>query len=331
MDIRLHQLKDLVFKINSTAKFSSLALDIFNYQARNNPVYSKYLELLGRKEQKIQTVEEIPFLPIEFFKREKVLSDTSPPELIFESSATTSRVPSRHYVADQQLYINSFTRCFELFLGKPSRYCILALLPSYLERKNSSLAFMADELIKISKHPLSGFFLNDYEKLFERLKKLEADGSRTILLGVAFALMDFAEKFPISLKNSIVIETGGMKGRRKEITRAELHSFLKQRFGVEKIYSEYGMTELLSQAYSTGNGIFKSPPWMKILVRNPLDPFEYLPAGETGALNIIDLANIHSCAFIQTDDLGKLHPDGTFEIFGRLAHAELRGCNLLLE
>lgn len=308
-----------------------MALAVFQHQANNNKVYNHYLSLLNKHTFAKFSVLEIPFLPIVFFKSNKVVTGNKPTEIIFESSGTTGQLPSRHYITDQSLYIHSFLRCFELFFGKPSRHCILALLPSYLERKHSSLVFMADRLIKESNHPLSGFFLNDYNRLNNCLKTLESEQTSTILLGVSFALLEFAEKFPLPLKNTIIMETGGMKGRRDEITRAELHELLKKAFGVSKVYSEYGMTELLSQAYSTGDGIFQTPPWMKVLIRNPYDPFDYLPTGQIGGINIIDLANINSCAFIQTDDLGKIHADGTFEVLGRMDNAELRGCNLMLE
>jgi len=324
-------LKELIFEIDSPEKFTAHTLAIFRYQAVNNPVYSEYLKLLGKSADQVQLIRQIPFLPIDFFKSKKVITGSVSTEIVFESSGITGQTASHHNVSDKLLYIRSLSKCFDIFFGKLSQYCILALLPSYLERKNSSLVFMADVLIKASGHASSGFFLNDYQKLFESLKKLESEGKKTILLGVAFALLEFAEKFPMQLKNTLIMETGGMKGRRKKIMRAELHSVLKRSFRVKKIYSEYGMTELLSQAYSTGDGIFKTPPWMEILIRNPYDPFEYLPAGTSGGINIIDLSNIDSCAFIQTDDLGKLHVDGTFEVLGRMDSAELRGCNLLLE
>ncbi len=327
----VQEIKESIFEIDSDEKFSSAALEIFRHHMKNNPVYSTYVKLINRNRNSINDISKIPFLPIGFFKSGKVLSGGANAELVFESSQTTGQSPSCHYVSDKDVYVNSFSKCFELFFGKPSQYCILALLPSYMERKNSSLVFMAESLISQTKNQSSGFFLNDYKELSKRLQYLESKGNKIILLGVAFALLDFAENYPLHLKNTLIIETGGMKGRRKEITRTELHAILKKAFGVQEIYSEYGMTELLSQAYSSGDGFFRSPPWMKIMIRNPYDPFELLPIGQTGAINIIDLANIHSCAFVQTDDLGKLHPDGSFEVLGRVDNSELRGCNLMVE
>jgi hypothetical protein len=326
-----HEIEEQVFEIDSPAKFNSVAFSIFHYQMNFNPVYSNYVKLVNRNWNRITDTLQIPFLPIEFFRNNKVITGDAEEEVVFESSQSTGQSPSRHYISDKKLYEKSFSKCFEMFFGDPTQYCVLALLPSYLERKNSSLVFMADSLIRETKNPDSGFFLNDLKELSTRLQALESKGNKTILIGVAFALLDFAEEFQIPLKNTIIIETGGMKGRRKEVTRTELHSVLKKAFGVETIYSEYGMTELLSQAYSTGEGIFKPPPWMKIAIRNPYDPFELLPAGKTGGINIIDLANLNSCSFIQTDDLGKLYPDGSFEVLGRMDAAELRGCNLMAE
>ncbi len=317
--------------MKSSAEFAECALEIFRFQATHVPVYAQYLQLLKTNIGQIDSIEKIPFLPIGFFKSHQVITEKATAEIIFESSGTTQQTPSRHSIVDKELYERSCMNCFELFFGSAADYCILALLPSYLERKNSSLVFMADALIKKSAHPLSGFFLDDYAALSERLKTLEAQQQKTLLLGVSFALLDFAEQFPLRLNNTIILETGGMKGRRKELTRAELHSTLMRYFAVEKIYSEYGMTELLSQAYSTGGGIYKTPPWMKVLIRNAQDPFEILPQETTGGINIIDLANIHSCSFLQTDDLGKRSADGSFEVLGRMDSAELRGCNLLLE
>lgn len=330
MLVDVHRLSELIFELDTPESFETAALQVFRWQAEHNAVYSEYLRLL-KKSQHVSSVEQIPFLPVEFFKQKKITTGDLPPQFVFESSGTAGQIPSRHYIADIGLYIKSLTRCFEIFFGKPSHYCIVALLPSYLERKNSSLVFMADKLMAMSGHPLCGFFSDDFPLLAERLRQLEAEKQMTILLGVSFALLDFARKFPMKLKHVLIMETGGMKGRRKEITRQQLHAELTKAFGVEKICSEYGMTELLSQAYAPAAGIFKTPPWMKILIRNPYDPFEYLPQGSSGAINVVDLANIYSCAFIQTDDTGRLHGDGSFEVEGRLDHAELRGCNLLLE
>ena len=324
-------LRKLIFEIDSPSIFNSLALKTFQYQALNNPIYSEFIRLLNRDFAGINSIRRIPFLPIEFFKSNKVITGNLEAEIVFESSGTSRQAHARHYVSDKHQYIRSFSKCFKLFLGDPSQYCILALLPSYLEKGSSSLVFMVDTLIKATNDPLSGFFLNDQQRLAEKLKIVESEGKKTILLGVAFALLEFAEQFPMQLKKTIVMETGGMKGRRREITRTELHSQLRKSFGVDKIYSEYGMTELLSQAYSFGDGLFRAPPWMKILIRNPYDPFELFTEGTSGGINVIDLANINSCSFIQTDDFGRLNSDGTFEVLGRMDSAELRGCNFLLE
>ena len=311
--------------------FEKQTLDIFRYQAANNPVYSKYLGLLNIHPDSITDISTIPFLPIEFFKTHKVLTGNSISQATFESSGTTGQTPSKHYVADLELYKTSFTKTFELFFGSPEKYCFLALLPSYLERENSSLVYMANELIKKSHHPDSGFFLNEYDNLFNTLTRLNKESQTTILLGVSFALLEFAERYPFHLSNTLIIETGGMKGRRQEITRKELHTKLKKAFGIDKVYSEYGMTELLSQAYSVGDEIFACPPWMKILIRDPYDPFKFMEPGASGGINVIDLANIHSCCFIQTEDLGKVYDDDRFEALGRLDSAELRGCNLMID
>jgi hypothetical protein len=253
--------------------------------------------------------------------------------VIFESSGTTTTVNSRHLVKEVSLYKESFNRAFELFYGKPKDWCILALLPSYLERNNSSLVMMADTLIQQSKYPDSGFYLHNTDDLFEKLKQLESEKQKTLLLGVTFALLDFAEKYPLSLHCTTVMETGGMKGRKEEMTRQGVHQYLCKQFGLTAIHSEYGMTELLSQAYSSGNGIFKCPPWMKIVIRDEDNPlgikFNQKNSSLNGAINIIDLANIYSCSFIATDDAGKLYPDGSFEIIGRLDYSDIRGCSLL--
>jgi len=322
--------KDCFFKVNEST-FEKYTLEIFTYQAKHNTVYSKYLRLLNIEPLSITSILEIPFLPIQFFKSHKVQTNETTSTIVFESSGTTGQVASQHYVSDIGLYKASFTKAFELFFGLPKEYCFLALLPSYLERGNSSLVYMAKELIKQSNHPDSGFFLNDYDNLYSKLTNLNNTSNPTILLGVSFALLEFAERYSLPLTNTSIIETGGMKGRKEEITRKELHSKLKQAFGVDKIYSEYGMTELLSQAYSLGDERFSTPPWMKILIRDPYDPFNLVDSGISGGINIIDLANIHSCSFIQTEDLGKVYDDGRFEVLGRLDNTELRGCNLMIE
>lgn len=330
MTARAAHWKEHIFSLATPEMFGSCALEIFRMQATHNPVYARYLRLLKTPVPSIEKPEQIPFLPIGFFKTHDIITGDVSSEVVFESSGTMQQASSRHCVADVKLYETSFTKCFRLFHGNPVDYCILALLPSYLERKNSSLVFMADALIRQSQHPLSGFFLHDYAELSKRIATLEAQGQKTLLLGVSFALLDFAEQFPMPLRHTTIMETGGMKGRRKELTRPELHAVLQKAFSVKAIYSEYGMTELLSQAYSQGEGVFNAPPWMKILIRNPQDPFELLPAGTTGGINVIDLANLYSCSFIQTDDIGRQRADGSFEVLGRMDNAEVRGCNLLL-
>lgn len=304
-------------------------------QAEGNSIYKKYIEQLGVSPEKVKTIEQIPFLPIEFFKTQKVVTKpkvSRQKASVFLSSGTAGMQRSKHFVLDIKLYQNSFRKCFKFFYGDISKYTILAFLPSYYENKNSSLLFMANDLLKRSKKKESRFYqYNEQQILFDTLKKLLSKKKKIILLGVSYALLDLA---PVSPRRGvrgevIIIETGGMKGRRKEITREELHVMLCKKFGVEKIHSEYGMTELLSQAYSKGKGIFKSPPWMKVLVRDPNDPFSFLPPGRTGALNIIDLANIYSCSFIATQDVGKVHQNNSFEVLGRMDNSDLRGCNLL--
>jgi phenylacetate-coenzyme A ligase PaaK-like adenylate-forming protein len=306
-------------------------LEIFKYQAHSNKVYRRYLEILGIDQNIITKPENIPFLPIELFKSHKIITGSARPEIKFESSGTTGSLKSKHYLIDPELYTSSFTRCFNLFYGSPEKYCILALLPSYLERKNSSLVYMVDRLIQMSNHQSSGFYLNNFSELIAILKDLENKKQPVILLGVSFALVRMAEKFSLHLEHTFIMETGGMKGRQEEITREELHKLLKEAFNVKEIHSEYGMTELLSQAYSKGHGLFQTPPWMKVLIRDIYDPCTYVPAGRSGGINIIDLANIHSCSFIATQDIGKLIPSGGFEVLGRFDNSDIRGCNLMLE
>lgn len=324
-------IKNKIFNISGQDEFNKLALEIFRYQSDSNEIYKKFLEITGSCKRKINSIEHIPFLPVELFKTHRIISGNSNPELIFESSGTTGDSKSIHYIIDPELYTSSFIRCFNLFYGDPERYCFLALLPSYLERKNSSLVYMMNRLIRMSHHELSGFYLNNLSELHETLRKLENKKQPSILFGVSFALVKMAEKFPLKLEHTIIMETGGMKGRQEEMTREELHGILKNAFQVKEIHSEYGMTELLSQAYSKGKGLFQSPPWMKILIRDTYDPYSYVPDGKSGGINIIDLANIHSCSFISTQDIGKLHPDGCFEVLGRFDSSDIRGCNLMVE
>ncbi len=302
---------------------------VFQYQYSNNKVYRAWCDALKISAGGIQASENIPFLPISFFKTHRVVCGLENPELIFESSGTTGASTSRHFVPDARLYIKSFKKCFDIFYGDIRRYCILGLLPAYLERQHSSLVMMADTLIKESNHPRSGFYLYDLPELRKILTQLEADKQPTILLGVTFALLDFAEQYPIDLKHTIVMETGGMKGRREEITRAAMHSILHGKLGVEQVHSEYGMTELLSQAYAKKDGRFFCPPWMKVLVRDEQDPLLVRTSGK-GILNIIDLANMHSCAFIATDDAGEVFDDGSFMVWGRVDNSDIRGCSLLV-
>jgi phenylacetate-coenzyme A ligase PaaK-like adenylate-forming protein len=318
-----------IFELKNSDEFQAKALEVFAYQYRNNSVYRKFCSLLGKSQDNVTHLKDIPFLPIDFFKSKKIVPASTTPKTIFTSSGTTGSVTSKHYVLDPKIYEDSYTKAFELFYGDVTNYCVLALLPSYLERKGSSLIYMVDDLIKKSKHPESGFYLNDIDLLKKKIQALDGKGTKILLIGVSFALLDMAEKDSLQLKHTTVMETGGMKGRRKEMIREELHGILKQGFGVDHIHSEYGMTELLSQGYSNGEGIFYSPPWMKILVRDPQDPMTYLAPGKTGGVNVIDLANIHSCSFIATQDLGKVYPDGSFEILGRFDNSDIRGCNLM--
>ena len=327
----VEQLKKRIFNIFSPDDFDYLALEIFKYQAGSNKIYHDYLTILGIDPFAINKPEEIPFIPIELFKSHKIITGNDRPVLKFESSGTTGTAKSKHYLIDPGLYASSFERCFSIFYGSPGKYCILALLPSYVERKNSSLVYMINGLIGMSQHECGGFYLDDLSDLSDTLKKLESNQQSVILLGVSFALVRFAEKFPTHLEHTIIMETGGMKGRQEEMTREELHGILTEAFHVDVIHSEYGMTEMLSQAYSKGHGIFQTPPWMKILIRDTYDPFTYLPTGESGGINIIDLANIHSCSFIATSDIGKLVSSGGFEVLGRFDNSDIRGCNLMME
>jgi hypothetical protein len=296
-------------------------------------VYRQYCQLLKTDIHNIDAISKIPFLPISFFKTQHIVSTQFTPEAIFESSGTSKTVNSKHLIKDLSLYQESFSRAFNQFYGNPKDWCILALLPSYLERNNSSLVVMADQLIKDSNHPKSGFYLHDMEELKNTLLALEQQQQQTLLIGVTFALLDFAEEYQISLTHTTIMETGGMKGRREEMTRQQVHSILKAAFNLSAIHSEYGMTELLSQAYSYGNGIFNTAPWMKIVLREEDDPFAIHVAGTkptAGAVNIIDLANLYSCSFIATEDAGKLYADGSFEIIGRLENTAIRGCSLMV-
>jgi len=319
-----------IFKLESNIQFENKCLEVFHFQAQNVEIYQKYLQYLNIKSESIKSIDKIPFLPISLFKTEKIIAKNCQHEIVFTSSGTTGAETSKHFVKDLSLYEESFNTGFDFFYGKPQDYCILALLPSYLEREGSSLIYMTEKLIEKSNNPNSGFYLTNLDELVEKLTQQEAQQKQSLLIGVSFALLDLVEKYTLNLKHTIVMETGGMKGKRKELTRSELHEILTKGLGVETIHSEYGMTELLSQAYSTGQGIFKTPHWMKILIRDVYDPFTYLESGKTGGINVIDLANINSCSFIETQDLGKQLPNNSFEILGRFDTSSIRGCNLLV-
>ena len=318
-----------IFDIKNDAEFEMLALSIFDYQMESNSIYAPYAALI-LKGKAPNNIFEIPFLPISFFKTEQIICQGRAVEEVFLSSGTSGD-QSKHLVSDISLYRESYLKAFELFYGDITQYCILSLLPNYREREGSSLIYMVDDLISKSKHEQSGFYLNDYESLSKRLQKLEKEGQKTILFGVSYALLDLAEQFPQKLEHTIIIETGGTKGKRKEMLKEELHQNLKAAFSLDVIHSEYGMSELLSQSYSNGEGIFKSPPWKKVLIRDTNDPLSIIGDNKTGGINIIDLANIYSCPFIATQDLGKTFDDGTFTVLGRFDNSDLRGCNLLLQ
>jgi phenylacetate-coenzyme A ligase PaaK-like adenylate-forming protein len=318
-----------IFSITD-AEFNNQALETFHFQYLNNAIYRQFADTLHTDIAAIKLVEQIPFLPISFFKTHTVTSGQFDPAVTFESSGTTGSVNSRHLVKDLGIYEQSFLRAFEQFYGPVNEWCILALLPAYLERKHSSLVVMADALIKKSHHPASNFYLYDHASLYQTLQALEEKQQKTLLIGVTFALLDFAAKYSLPLKHTTIMETGGMKGRREELTRDEVHQVLKDAFQVPAIHSEYGMTELLSQAYSHGEGRFATPPWMKVLLREEDDPLAVSAKARTGVINVVDLANIYSCSFIATDDAGRIHADGSFEVLGRLDHSDVRGCSLML-
>ena len=319
-----------IFSIQSETDFETIALATFRFQFENNPVYRSFCDLLNIYHSDVTCLKDIPFLPIQFFKSHAVLCEGFSAETIFTSSGTTGQITSKHFVASQKLYKQSFLEGFKQFYGAAEEYTILALLPSYLEREGSSLIYMVEELISQSKKPKSGFYLNNLEALAKLMLELETKNEKTLLIGVSFALLDLVENHNFHLKNTIVMETGGMKGRRKELIRTELHNILKKGFGVSRIHSEYGMTELLSQAYSKGNGLFECPNWMRVLTRDTEDALTILNTPQTGGVNVIDLANLYSCSFIATQDLGKVYPDNSFEILGRFDSSDIRGCNLMV-
>ncbi len=318
-----------IFEIRTDAEFDTLAMEVFQHQFYYNAVYREFCEHIRVSERQVKEIRDIPYLPVSLFKSRRIISDSHRESVVFTSSGTTGVSPSRHFVSDLSLYRTSFHKTFEYFYGPVPDYCFLALLPSYLNREGSSLVFMVNELIMLSRHPDSGFYLDDYDTLAQNLKKLEDEGQQVILIGVSYALLELVSKYKFQLKNTLVMETGGMKGRGPELIREELHLRLGDGFGVGRIHSEYGMTEMLSQAYSKGDGSYKTPPWLKVIVRDPDDPFDLKRQDRTGGINIIDLANLHSCSFLATQDLGRVHDDGSFEVIGRFDHSDIRGCNLM--
>ncbi|RZL43731.1 MAG: acyl transferase [Pedobacter sp.] len=319
-----------IFTISSTKQFEKIALKVFRFQYDNNAVYRQFCELMKQDKQTVKSLNQIPFLPIQFFKSHKVVSNNQTPEAVFTSSGTTGSVTSRHFVTDIHWYEQSYRLAFSQFYGNIEDYTVLALLPSYLERQGSSLIHMVEDLIQLSKNSDSGFYLNNYDALVDKLLAQEQQGKNVLLIGVTFALLDLIEKRNFRLEHTIIMETGGMKGRRKEMIREELHQKLTEGFGVKSIHSEYGMTELLSQAYSLGDGVFECPSWMQIHIRDTEDPLTYISNGKTGGINVIDLANYNSCSFIATQDLGKKYNNGSFEVLGRFDNSDIRGCNLMV-
>jgi len=319
-----------IFAISSQKQFEKAALKVFRFQHENNLVYREFCNFLKIDVQKVKSLEQIPFLPIQFFKSHTVVSNTNIAEETFTSSGTTGMTTSKHFVTEISLYEESYRKGFSQFYGNIEDYVVLALLPSYLEREGSSLIYMVEDLIQMTNNPESGFYLHNHEELIEKLIRLDQSGQNVILIGVTYALLDLIEKYDFQLKNTIIMETGGMKGMRKEMIREELHEQLCQGFSVTAIHSEYGMTELLSQAYSLGNGVFECPSWMQILVRDTEDALTYVSNGKTGGINVIDLANINSCSFIATQDLGKKNPNNSFEVLGRFDNSDIRGCNLMV-
>ncbi len=320
-----------ILLLNEHKQFEELALEVFRYQAAKNRLYARFLELLSINPQEVHELKGIPFLPVSLFKHHIIKTGEWPSRFIFSSSGTTGQVNSQHHIRDEIWYRQISMNCFETYYGPVSKYCVLALLPSYLERSGSSLVFMVNEFIQASGYQQSGFFLSHQDQLTERLIQCRTDHIPVLLVGVSFALLDFAEGQALDLSHCIIMETGGMKGRRKEITRLELHQQLKKAFNVTSIHSEYGMTEMLSQAYSMENGLFHPGPSMRFFSRDITDPLTIIPPNRNGVLNFIDLANIDTCSFIATDDLGRVYEDGSFEVLGRVDNSDIRGCSLLLE
>ncbi|MBE0637082.1 MAG: acyl transferase [Bacteroidales bacterium] len=328
--MNIQHLSTKIFSITSPGSFNETALELFRYQYQTNKVYRTFTDQLRIRPGDVKTVEQIPFLPVEFFKTQVVYSGNKMPQHWFESSGTSGMIPSKHYYSDLSLYEESFMGAFREFYGNADEYCILALLPSYLERQGSSLVYMAGKLIESSRHPESGFYLENRDELAKTIVRLDNEGQKIMLIGVSYALLDLIENHKFHLKNTIIVETGGMKGRKRELVREELHQLLCSGFGVGKIHAEYGMTELFSQAWSKGEGSFVGPSWLRVLIRDVNDPLTIIGKNAVGGINIIDLANLGSCCFIATQDLGRLHEDGSFEVLGRFDQAELRGCNLLV-
>jgi len=322
--------REKIFEISSGKEFTDCALELFHFQYDHNIPYHAFVDALEVDIESIGRVEEIPFLPIEFFKTHDVVCSNIPPQAIFRSSGTTGMARSRHLVTDLSVYRRSFIRGFELRYGNPQDVQFLALTPTPEQAPDSSLVYMIQKLMDISNSPENGFFLASHTGLSARLRQRRAPNKKVVLIGLTYALLDFATHYPGDYTPLILVETGGMKGHRTEITREELHSLLCPAFGVEQVHSEYGMTELLSQAWSQGDGHFNTPPWMKVMIRDTYDPLSYLGTGETGGINIIDLANYDSCSFIATQDLGRMLDDGLFEVLGRFETSDIRGCSLLI-
>ena len=323
--------REEIFRVTDDKSFERMALEIFRFQAAGCPVYGEYIDLLGVDPEKVDSIFNIPFMPVSFFRDHTVLTGEGPAARVFLSSGTTGVRQSRHYLKDPAIYDRSLEEGFRLFYGDPSKYVVMGLLPSYLEREGSSLIYMVNRLMQLSGNSLGGFFLNDHAALLRSVERARGAGMKVLLIGVTFALLDLAEEQPGDLSDLIILETGGMKGRRREMIREEVHEILMRAFGVSSVHSEYGMTELLSQAWSSGGGLFTAPPWMKVLIRDSHDPADHTDEpGAAGGISVIDLANLWSCSFIATDDLGRMHPGGEFEVQGRFDEADIRGCNLLV-
>lgn len=322
-------MKTSLFQIHTQEEFERQALETFHFQVAHCAVYRAYVSALGIDTARLSCVGQIPFLPIQFFKNQTIVASRRKISLVFGSSGTTGTSRSFHHVVYPALYRRSLVEGFRLFYGEPQKYCFLALLPSYIERGDSSLVYMLKTLMDESGHPDNGFFISNMDKLASTLTRLEKQGQKVFFTGVTWALLEFSARYPVPLRNTIILETGGMKGHGKELTRGEVHQVLSERFDCESVHSEYGMTELLSQAYSQGSGVFRCPPWMQIRIRDPYDPFSPVPQGRSGGINVIDLANRYSCSFVETADLGVMCPKGGFEVLGRFDHSDIRGCNLL--